>query len=352
MQQEKITIYDIAQEAGVSTATVSRVLSGHPHVSAKTAERVRRVIEKHQFKPSSMARGLYHRTSRTIGIIMPGMENPYYASLFSAAYTEAQKSGYAVLLYRTSPTEKLDAAFAGQLIERRLDGALVLGGAVESPGYIAPVIPALNLLLQQMPLVTICPPIEGVACVNFHSNLAASVRQSVHHLHGLGHHRIAFLGGAAESRSAGERERGFTAIMAELGLKAAYRHETGHTAEAGELGVAKLLSSITRPQWPTALIGINDLVALGALCQLKRMGLRIPEDMAVIGCDNQFFSPYTDPPLTTVDNHPADLGRLAISQLLSQMATEGQSQSFTQIRESTLIIRESCGVLLGRRSLS
>lgn len=370
----KITIYDIAKEAGVSSATVSRVLSGHPHVSEKTSEKVRRIVDKYQFRPSSVARGLYQRTSRSIGIILPGVVNPYYAALFTAAYQEAQSNGYATLVYQTSPTEKLDTSFANQLIERRLDGVLMLGGAVESPELLAYVAPALNLIQQHMPLVTICPPIPGVDCINFGSDLTASVRQSVHHLYGLGHKRIAFLGGSAESRSAGERERGFAEVMQKLGLECAYQHETGHTPEAGEIGIAKLLaglsavevpaeslhgavSSNSRRQkdgmdveaWPTAIITINDLVALGAMRQLKRMGLRIPEDMAVIGCDNQFFSPYTDPPLTTVDNHPAELGRIALGQLLSVIASGGGKQPFSQVRESSLVVRESCGVHLGRR---
>lgn len=352
MQNGKITIYDIAAEAGVSTSTVSRVLSGHPNVSPKTAQKVRRVVEKYRFTPSSVARGLYHRTSHLIGILMPGIENPYYAGLFSAAYQEAHQNGYAVLMYRTSPTEQLDASFADQMIERRLDGVLMLGGAVESDQASRQLVPALKALQQHMPLVTICPPIEGVDCINFYSDLTASVRQSVHHLHGLGHKRMAFLGGSYESRSASEREKGFFGVTAALGLSQVYSQESGHTPEAGELGVAQLLCKIDRPAWPTALICINDLVALGAMRQLKRLHLRVPEDMAVIGCDNQFFTPYTDPPMTTVDNHAQELGRVALAQLLSAIAGGGQSPVFTQVRESSLVVRESCGVLLGRRKLA
>jgi len=349
VQYGKITIYDIAREAGVSAATVSRVLSESRGVSEKTAKKVRRVIDKYSFKPSSVARGLYRRTSHTIGIIMPGIENPYFATMFTTAYQEAHLNGYATLMYRTSQTEKLDTAFASQLIERRLDGVLILGGALELPDYQEHAAPALNLLQKHMPLVTICPPIPGVECINFHSNLKASVRQSVHHLFALGHKRIAFLGGSTGNRSASVREQGFLEIMEGLGLAAAYNYETGHTPEAGELGIAKLLAALPRDSWPTAVVTINDLVALGAIRQIKRMGLHIPEDMAVIGCDNQFFSPYTDPPLTTVDNHPADMCRLAMNQLLAIMADEAHDRPFTQVRESTLIVRESCGAQLGRR---
>lgn len=347
----KKTIYDIATEAGVSTATVSRVLSNHPNVSKKTYARVMQVIEKYQFKPNSMARSLLRRTSQTLGIILPGVENPYYASLFSAAHDEARQRGYAMLLYRTTPSERLNEDFIGQLIERRLDGVLLLGGVVESTHPQENLAATLTLLMRHMPLVTICPPIPGVTCINFYSDLKASVRQSVQHLHALGHKRIAFLGGSSESRSASEREMGFLEEMERLGLPSIYRHEAGHTTEAGETGIARLLTPLTPQTRPTALIAINDLVALGAMRQLRRMGIAIPEEMAIIGCDNQFFSPYTDPPLTTVDLHPEDLGRLAIGQLLATIDGGSESPTFSQVKESTLVIRESCGSRLGRRRL-
>lgn len=351
MQSEKITIYDIAREANVSAATVSRVLSGHPHVSSKTQEKVMRVVEKYQFTPNSLARGLYQRSTRMLGIILPGFENPYYASVYTAAHDEARVHGYAMLMFRSNPNEAISADFIDQLIERRLDGVLLLGGMVESPQRRSDLVSVLSRLQQYMPLVTICPPIQGLDCINFHSDLSSSVRQSVRHLHALGHKRIAFLGGSTESRSAGERELGFIDEMTKLGLTAAaYRHETGHTAEAGELGALKLLSTLERNQWPTAIIAINDLVALGAMRQIKRMQIKIPEDMAIIGCDNQFFSPFTDPPLTTVDNHPAELGRIAIQQLLATI--ENENRVFSQVRDSTLVIRESCGAYLGRRKLA
>ncbi len=350
MLGERKTIYDIASEAGVSAATVSRVMSGHPNVSAKTHAKVMRVVEKYQFRPSSIARGLYHQASGMVGFILPSVENPYYAALFSAAHDEARRAGYAVVVYHTSPTEPLDEAFTGDLIERRLEGVLLLGGVVEAtqpPGDLAQ---TLTLLMRHMPLVTICPPVPGVTCMNFHSDLSASVRQSVRHLHALGHRRIAFLGGSYQSRSASEREIGFMVEMNKLGLTA-FCQEAGHTPEAGELGAARLLAPLSPEARPTALIAINDLVAIGAMRQFRRMGLTVPGDMAVIGCDNQFFSPYTDPPLTTVDLHPAQLGRAAVQQLLASVEKRGDSPGFTQVKESTLVVRESCGARLGRREI-
>ncbi len=348
---DKITIYDIAKEAGVSAATVSRVLSGYQNVSPPTRERVTAIIDKYQFRPSSFARGMFQQAFRMLGFILPSIENPYYAALFTAAHEEARKANYSVLVYRTSTTESIDEATVGQLIAQRLDGVLLLGGIVESHQPHGDLLVSLTLLQRHIPLVTICPPIAGLDCINFHSDLSSSVRQSVRHLHALGHHRIAFLGGSYQSRSASERELGFLDEMRKMDLSTAYYQEAGHTPEAGELGVARLLAPISKEDQPTAIIAINDLVALGAMRQLKRMGLSIPQDMAIIGCDNQFFCPYTDPPLTTVDLRPAELGRVAVHQLLSEVEKRVEDLAFTQVKESTLIIRESCGAKLGRREI-
>ena len=109
-----------------------------------------------------------------------------------------------------------------------------------------------------------------------------------------------------------------------------------------------MLSGLERRRWPTAIIAFNDQMALGAIKQLKQMGLHLPDDMAIIGCDNQFFCPYTDPPLTSIDLHPEEMTQSAVRELL--VAREGnRTQSFSMMREATLIVRESCGAKLGYR---
>lgn len=347
VETERMTIYDIAKEAGVSPTTVSRVIAGHANVSAGTRKRVQKIIDKYHFIPSPIAQELLRKRSLTLGVILPGVTHPYYAEMFEGAYAEACRLGYALILFCLPQNEPLSAAFMEQTAKRRVDGMILSGGIVESTPN-EELIPMLHTLQRSMPLLTICPPLPEVDCINIYSDLSSSIRLSLRHLYNLGHRRIAFLGGSYESRSAGERELGFVDEMRKLELPAIYRHEAGHTAEAGQLGVIKLLSSLADQKSPTALICINDLVALGALTQLHHMGFKVPEDIAVIGCDNQFFSSYTYPPLTTVDLHPAEHGRVAVQQLVAAIMDE--PMHFSQLRPATLMIRESCGVSLGARS--
>lgn len=350
MTSGRITIFDIAKEAGVSIATVSRVLSDSMGVKAETKAKVMDVVKKYNFTPNMIARGLHQRKSNTLGIVLPEITNPFYAELFNSADTEAQRNGYSMLLHRIEQNERVDPSFIDRLIEKRLDGVLLAGGIVECPT--PEIVDMLARLQRYMPMVVFAPPIKGLECIYLYADLYESACQSVRHLHALGHRRIALVGGDDSNTSSNERERGFFDETQRLSINsnAAYRHETGYTPASGEVGVLKLLSSVPQKEWPTALIAINDLVALGALRQLNRMNIKVPGDFALVGCDDQFFAQYTIPPLTTVDLHTAEFGRTAVRYLLD--ARQENAVHFTQMRESSLIVRESCGGYLGYRNLA
>jgi DNA-binding LacI/PurR family transcriptional regulator len=345
--QRAKTIYDVAQAAGVSIATVSRALCASPQVSKKTAARVQAVAAALGYRPNPIARGLGSGHSDVIAVIVPEITHPYYAELYSAADAEARRNGLTTMLYCLAADEVAVARFGEHMTAYRFMGALFVGGVAEATDEA--LAGMLTGLAERMPVVAICPPLPGLQCICLYNDLTSSTRQAVRHLHTLGHRRIAFLGGTSVVRTSGARGMGFLEELRTLDLPCddIYQHEAGYTPEAGQVALMKLLSATPRAQWPTAMVAINDLVALGALRQLRRMGLRVPEDMAVVGCDNQFFSPYTDPPLTTVDLHPAEHARSAIQELLGARVTP--VAPFTLMREATLIVRESCGVQLGYR---
>ena len=188
-------------------------------------------------------------------------------------------------------------------------------------------------------------------CICIHSDLVSCSRLPVRHLHALGHRRIAFIGGSMQLRDSSMRGENFLRELRELNLPddPAYHVDCGYSAESGEGAVLRMLSVLDRKRWPTAIIAFNDLMALGAVKQLKHMGLHLPQDMAIIGCDNQFFCPYVDPPLTSIDLHPEELGGSAVRELLS--AKGASYAKFNLMREATLIVRESCGAALGYRKL-
>lgn len=350
MKQKPPTIYDIAAACGVSIATVSRVMTGHPYVSAKTRARVLAAIDSHGYHPSLNAQALELGSSRMLGIVSPSLVNPYFSVIYHGAAEEAKKNDYLLLHQCLGPDERIGSQSVERFITQRLDGLLFINGP--APAAHDQMAAELTLLQKYMPVVALSPPIEGVACTYLYNDLASAMRQAIHHLQALGHRRIAFIGGSREIGDSGIRGRVFLEELTAYNRasEARYYHEAGHTPEAGELTVLKMLSGLERCIWPTALIAINDLVALGALRQLHRMSLRVPDDIAIIGCDNQFFSAFTTPPLTTIDLQAAEHARTAIQVLLGEQ--KQPASPFTQIREATLVVRESCGVKLGRRTFS
>ena len=344
------TIYDIAKEAGVAPSTVSRVLSGHQNVSAKTRKKVEAIARNHNF---STLRGLRQQISlaqQTFAIIIPETRDQYWGRILSSANREAKRHGYQTMLFQLLDGEDYDLTeIANRIIHWRLRGALYIGSVQEAEREDLPI--ALNRLMEHMPLVAISPPLDSVNCTFLHNDLETAMFQAVQHLHMLGHRRIAFIGGNQTLEASGARARGYLRAVEEFGLVKddAYHGAAGFTAETGEIAVLRMLTTIPRRNWPTAIVAFSDLVAVGAIHQLHSMDLKLPDDMALVGCDNTYFSPHTLPPLTTIDLFSEERARTAIVELVSN--SENQKAPVTLVRAPALIIRESCGAKLGFRNL-
>lgn len=336
------TIYEVAQEAGVSITTVSRVLHGKTTVSEETRKRVEEVIQRLNYRPSAIARGLTGQKTNTLGIILPKLVNPNYALIFNGAYEEARKHGHAVSLFPWKSLNSQDYNPALMLAERRLDGVIV------NVEYLAPedeemLHRELEELKQYMPVVLIgcVPPDFNFPTISY--NHAACMREVVRMLVELGHERIAFIGGVEEDRDENRRDIGYMDGLQEARLPfvSSYRVYCHATAEAGEQEMTAMLSSLQPKYWPTAVIAINDLVALGCQRAAMKAGLRVPEDLSLVGCDNLVFTAYTNPPLTSIDTKQQELGARAVRMLLE--GTQGREDA-----EWVLVERESCGKAVDR----
>ena len=336
MNGEKLTIYDIASDAGVSIATVSRVLRGETNVSAATRKKVRDVIEKRNYRPSSIARGLTSKTTHSLGIILPKLLNPHYAMIFTGAHEEARKLGYTMSLFPWSSLDTGDYNAAAMLAERRLDGLIV---CVEylPPDHDEQVLSALQDLRQYMPVVLIgcVPPSYDFPAVA--NNNAAMMQEIVRYLTTLGHEKIAFIGGVREDHDPLRRDVGYVSGLrdARLPYTASYRVYCKGTAEDGSEALDGMLDSLKPEYWPTAVIALNDLVAMGCMAAARKRGLAVPDQLSVIGCDDLFCSPYLVPPLTSINTHQQLTGAKAVQLLIS-----GEEKKETADWE--LVERASC----------
>ena len=319
MGSENITIYDIASDAGVSIATVSRVLRGEANVSEATRKKVQDVISRRNYRPSSIARGLTSKTTHSLGIILPKLLNPHYAMIFTGAQEEARNLGYTMNLFPWSSLDTREYNPATMLAERRLDGLIV---CVEylPPDHEEQVHAALQDLQQYMPVVLIgcVPPSYDFPAVT--QNTAAMMQEIVRYLTGLGHERIAFIGGVQEDKDPFRRDVGYENGLrdARLPYTASYRAYCRGTAEDGSVALEGMLDSLKPEYWPTAIIALNDLVAMGCMDVARKRGLSVPDQLSVIGCDNLFCAPYLTPPLTSINTHQQRTGARAVQLLISR----------------------------------
>ena len=336
MNPSSNTIYDIAAEAGVSITTVSRVLRGEGTVSSKTREKVEAVIARRNYRPSSIARGMTSKKTNTLGIVLPKLLNPNYAMIFTGASDGARKHGYSVNLFPWRSLTEQENNPALMLAERRLDGVII---CVE---YLPPeqnqrLQQALAELRQYMPIVLIgcVPAVFDYPTISY--NMADIARSAVEYLIGLGHEKIALIGGVEEDRDEFRRDIGYRQglLNAHLPCVDSYRAYCGGTAQEGEQALDRMLSTLLPAHWPTAVISLNDLVAMGCQAAARRHGLQMPRDLSIVGCDNLFCAPYLIPALTSFDTHQQQLGQRAVELLLS-------GENRREDAQWELILRDSC----------
>jgi LacI family transcriptional regulator len=353
--KKKTTIYEIADQAGVSITTVSRVLNNSPLVSESTRKQVQVVIDQNHFSPNALAQGLSNNESRSIGVVLPDITNPYFSSLFIKIERYALAQHYSVVLFNTLygsvsqgfQTPMNESDYFQMIVDKRLDGVIITGGQLDkddvSPEYMA----ALNRLQEQLPVVIIGQRVEGTNCLFVERALSRGVLTAIQHLNALGHRRIGFLGGEPGVRVTTERYQAYRQTLEALSLPydPRYVHFSDYYIPDGYTAMQAQLKT----ERPTAFIAINDMVALGALRAIADAGLNVPEDIALVSCDSFFFGEYTVPRLTSLDQQNDYLGRLAIIGLINLM--KGLNEEVPISYQPRLLVRESCGVALGIRDL-
>lgn len=353
--KKKTTIYEIAEQAGVSITTVSRVLNHSPLVSENTRKLVQAVIEENHFSPNAMAQGLSNQESRSIGVVLPDITNPYFSSLFLEIERYSLEQNYSVVLFNTlygsfsQSFQKTiaESTYFQMIIDKRLDGVIITGGQLDkdeiSPEYLT----SLSELRQQLPVVLIGQHFEGTDCGFIQRGLGSGVLTAIRHLAALGHKRIGFLGGEPGVRITTERFNAYKQTLETMNLpfNPKYVHFSDYYIPDGYAAMQAQLIT----ERPTAFIAINDMVALGAIRAIADAGLRVPEDIAIVSCDSFFFGEYTVPRLTSLDQQNDYLGRLAIISLINLM--KGLDEEVTISHQPRLVVRESCGAQLGIRNL-
>ncbi|MBN1316999.1 MAG: LacI family DNA-binding transcriptional regulator [Anaerolineales bacterium] len=332
MDNNRTTMADVARKAGVSLMTVSRVINNKDDVSQATREHVLDVIDRLDFRPSGIARGLATQRTGTLGLVVPDVANPFFADVALGVEQKTSDAGYVLFLCNTGEESQREKDVLKSLEEKRIDGLILCSSRLEEKD--------LKSLLKQHPAVVLVnrqSEIDGVFSVMVDD--VAGGEMVTRHLLQSGHRAIGFLVGPDISFSGRQRNIGRQTALKSFGLEQnpAWVKSCAPVVESGERAARELLSQ--HPEL-TAVVCHNDMVAIGVLRACQAMGLDVPGDVAVAGYDDVWISSLVTPPLTTCRVPRFELGEQAVSLLLNLIENDN-SQDTPIVLQPELVVRAS-----------
>lgn len=324
----------VAALAKVSIATVSRTINGSPVVSEKLSKRVWQAIEQLNYFPNTHARTLVSGRSRLLGVIVENITNPFFPELLQSFEEVAVANGYEVLISSSNSDPAVLTTCVRRMLERKVEGVAVLTFGEEEPVLDQLSVHDIPIVLAEFKLAE---PKASTIVMDYNTGMRAAVA----HLATLGHRNIGFLAGPHSLHSAITRENDFQTAMSESNLPVQKKWiiECDHTLKGGVIGFGKLRALSAQP---TAVICSNDMTAIGVLRAAYLQGLRVPQDLSVVGLDDIDFAEFTLPPLTTIRLSRTDLARAAFEALRQHAEDPGRPGLQREFLVSTsLVVRGS-----------
>lgn len=326
-----MNIREVARLAKVSTATVSRTINGSDKVTPQTKERVQRAIEQLGFYPNTWARALGSGRSSLYGLIISDITNPFFPELVKSFEDIAVQFGQEVLVANTAYDPARTEMCVRRMLQRKVDGVAIMTSEMDERLIT-------ELRSRAIPLVFLDTGTVGQLTSNIVVDYGAGVDAAVEHIVGLGHREIAFISGPMTLRSARVRREEFVASMQRTAIGAWMTEEGNHQVDGGQAAMAKLLAGKRRP---TAVLASNDMTAIGALGAIHEQGLRVPEDISLVGFDDIQISAFTQPALTTVRLSREEIARVAFRALYSARQDGATGSESTVL--PALVVRKSTG---------
>ncbi|HEY0004514.1 MAG TPA: LacI family DNA-binding transcriptional regulator [Pyrinomonadaceae bacterium] len=322
-------IKDVADEAGVSTATVSHVINKTRYVSEETRAKVERAIEKFNYYPNAQARSLASGRSNMLGVLLSDISNPFFPEVVKSIEAAAFERGYDLLLLNTNYDAERTSDYVRRLIQRQVAGVALMTSELDT--HLIE-----ELASKHVSVVFLDLGSAGELMSNLIVDYEVGIEEAVRHLVELGHRRVAYIGGPKRLRSAARRLQAFCDSFArQLPREPTPTiYEGDFQFEGGRRAAARMLSG---PEIPTAVVVANDMMALGALQECRAVGLEIPQDISIIGFDDIAFAALSDPPLTTICLPRAELGRKAVEALMASI--DHPEQQGVELHISTYLVQ-------------
>ncbi|GIJ56433.1 LacI family DNA-binding transcriptional regulator [Virgisporangium aurantiacum] len=327
-RRRPVTIADVAAATGVAPSTVSRALNKPGRVNEVTRQRIQAAARALNYVPDSRARALASGRTRTVAVLVSDVTNPFYFGMIRGTQEQLKAAGYAHLLIDTEDSGEHEAEMLHKM-RQSLDGAIL--GASRLPER------ALAALAEEIPLVTVNRNVPGVQSVVI--DTPAGIAQAVEHLVSLGHRNIVYVSGPERSWSNQARWQAMRSAAERHGRQFQRVGPFPPGRGSGSAAADAVLNTAA-----TACIAFNDLLAIGMLTRLRGRGVRVPEDLSVVGCDDIFGADFSNPPLTTLTAPIQQAGRVAVAMLLSRLDSRGpEAVRRNVVLPTYLTVRESTG---------
>ncbi len=326
------TILDVARLAGVHPSTVSRALHrADLPLRPETRRKVLAAVERLEYRPSALARGLRLQRTRTLGMLVPDITNPFFPPLIRGAEEAARERGYELVLCNTDDAPDRENASLGVLREREADGVLIATSRMADATVAA-------VRHERFPFVLVNRGSRVAADLSVEVDNERAASAVVDHLAALGHRRIAHIAGPASTTTGAERAAGYREALRRHGLPvsgALVAEAEAYSEAAGQMAAGRLLEA-----GPTAIFAANDLLALGALRAAREAGLRVPADLSLVGVNDMPMAGLIDPALTTVRVPGREMGEIAARMLISVLEDEPLTRRHVLL-DTTLVVRSS-----------
>lgn len=330
LPKKKATLEDVARAAGVGPMTVSRTINGHPYVATETAKRVLAAVRQLGYRPNHAARVLTGQLSRTIGLIVPDLADSFFSILSHAVQEAAREAGYIAWLAASNGDPSIEEAQIEEMTHHPVDGILLVPADSQSK-YLKAVVSG------STPLVTIDRPIEGVLTDSVEVENRAGARIAVEHLIGHGYKKITCVVMNSHLQPVKQRIAGYEECLRRKNLS---RRKVFLTDETAHEVLSKLFAS---PDRPDALFTANNACTICVIKTLRSLEIKVPRDVALVGFDDVDFYTLLNPPVTTIRQPAAELGRTSTRLLLQKIKSMPSTSSARTVLPVTLMVRESCG---------
>jgi len=327
------SIYEVASSAGVSVATVSRVLNGKGPVHEETRRRVLDAVESLGYVPHGAARSLSTRRTMNVGVLLPDVHGAFFSEIVRGIDLAARAAGYHVLV-SSSHSDLAETTEVLQALHGRIDGLILLNAATADADWLRRTLP------PRVPAVLLHDPGDDAEHDSIRIDNRLGARMATDHLLDLGHRRIAMIRGPRGNSDAAERLLGFRETLAARGLRANPRRELpGDFGEESGFKAGERLADLE--DRPTAVFAANDAMAIGCLAALRERGLRVPEDVSLVGFDDIPIARYLTPALTTVQVPIAEIGGRALERLVAVIQSGREEKKRHDVVAPTLAVRAS-----------